>query len=509
MTTRVNADEAEAASLASLDATPTLARQTLTYAVSGVIGPALSAILLPVFARVFSRSEYGLLELGMTLATIALALAELSLIAAAQRSYFDYGDEQRTERRRVLSTALLVTTTLTLGAAALLVVFREPVSDWLFGSDEHGNLVAAIAGMLLTANTFKYVTEVMRLRFQAKQYLITSAVATLLGSVMGVVAVLVLDLGVTGIFLASILSNALACLYGLAIVRDTIGAGLARGELRTMLRYGLPLVPTTIVAWALAFLDRVILGKLRDLEAVGQFAIASRLTLLIIIGINALTLAMGPFLFNLYSQNPALERAARARTLTYFAFVLSLGALIMTLFAREAVVVLAPNFEAAHRAVGPLAFGGVAYGLAVLLTTGIALARRTVHLAVFSTLAAGVNVALNFLLIPPFGFVGAAFATGAGYAVLAATYYWIGQRVYPTPYEPLKVMTTVTLAASLGGLGVAPLGPAWIAMPAKLAAVLLFVGAVRVTGAMTSAEFAELRRFLAGMLPRRLLRVLG
>jgi peptidoglycan biosynthesis protein MviN/MurJ (putative lipid II flippase) len=73
-------------------------------------------------------------------------------------------------------------------------------------------------------------------------------------------------------------------------------------------------------------------------------------------------------------------------------------------------------------AVGPLSFGLVAYRLAALLTTGFALARRTGRLALLSLTAAVANVALNAALIPPFGYVGSAFATGTGYVVLAVTY---------------------------------------------------------------------------------------
>ena len=45
------------------------------------------------------------------------------------------------------------------------------------------------------------------------------------------------------------------------------------------------------------------------------------------IGINALMLAAVPFLFSLFAVDPALEKAARGRMLTYFTFILSFGAL--------------------------------------------------------------------------------------------------------------------------------------------------------------------------------------
>ena len=47
----------------------------------------------------------------------------------------------------------------------------------------------------------------------------------------------------------------------------------------------------------------------------------------------------------------------------------------------------------------------------------------------------GTNIALNFLLIPAYGIVGAAWANGAAYAVQAGLGYAFSQRFYPIAYE--------------------------------------------------------------------------
>jgi O-antigen/teichoic acid export membrane protein len=175
----------------------------------------------------------------------------------------------------------------------------------------------------------------------------------------------------------------------------------------------------------------------------------------------------------------------------------------LTLYAKEIFGIVAPKFDDAHLAVGPLTLGTVGYGIAALLTTGLAIVRKTVHLAALTIAAAGLNIALNFALIPPFGIVGAGLATAAGYGALALSYYVVTQRLYPTPYEPRKVLTMLALGCALGALGVVPLGPAAAAVPVKLLALGAFVGASALTGAMTMTEFRELRRFVAGMLRLR------
>jgi O-antigen/teichoic acid export membrane protein len=121
-------------------------------------------------------------------------------------------------------------------------------------------------------------------------------------------------------------------------------------------------------------------------------------------------------------------------------------------------------------------------------------------------MAAALNIGLNFALIPPFGIVGAAFATAVGYGFLAASYYWVAQRVYPTHYEPKKVLATLALASVLGFAGLLPLAPLGVAIAVKLLALTIFVAGVRLMGIMTGAEFLELRRFILGMIPARLSR---
>jgi O-antigen/teichoic acid export membrane protein len=503
MVAGVESDPAAGSSLAQLDATPTLARQTLIYAVSGVIGPAIAVFTLPVFARVFTQAQYGIFELGMTLTALVLTVTDLGLVAAAQRSFYDYGDDDLDGRRRVLTTAFAVTSGLTVLVAVTLVILRSQSSAWLFGSAEP-TVLAIIAVSLLPLNTFRFISETMRLRFQATEYLVTAAIAAVLTSVLSVVAVVPLDLGVKGVFLAALVGNLIACAYGISVVREALFGRFSRPDLRTMLAFGLPLVPATVTAWLLALVDRLLLAKLGDLSEVGKFAIASRLTMLMLLAVNAFMLAVGPFLYSLYSRDPALEKAARGRLLTYFTFILSLGGLVVTLFAHEALTVLAPAFVDSAWAVGPLAFGVVAYGMATLLTTGFALARRTGSAAALSVLAAGANIALNLALIPPFGFVGASVATGSGYVVLAASYYFVSQRIYPTPYELRRVTTVYATAAALAAAAYVPVDSELFAIALKIIALAAFFAIVTATRAMTRGEWLELRRFMLGMLrPRR------
>jgi O-antigen/teichoic acid export membrane protein len=82
--------------------------------------------------------------------------------------------------------------------------------------------------------------------------------------------------------------------------------------------------------------------------------------------------------------------------------------------------------------------------------------------------AAVLNVAVNVVLIPRIGILGAAWATFAAYAWFAGATWWYARRVYPVRLElrPLAVLSLATLLA----LALAALtDPA----PANLTSILL------------------------------------
>ena len=307
-----------------------------------------------------------------------------------------------------------------------------------------------------------------------------------------------LGLDVEGVFLAMLVANLAAVAYGSIAIRGDIAGRFSRSELRALLVFGLPLVPAALSHWALNFVDRVILRRLEDLDAVGQYAIASRISGVLVIGMTGFGLALGPYLLSVFADRPDQERFVRGRTLTYLTFVMALGAVALTLFAEELVAVVAPGYDDAPEAVGPLAFGAIGYGTAAVLITGIALARRTLYVAFLATLAAGANIVLNLALIPPFGIVGAAVASAGGYAALAVLYYWAAQRVYPTPFEPVKVLTILALAIAASFAAAIPV-EGLVAVIVNLAALGAFVAAVVATGAIGRAELRELARFAREM----------
>jgi O-antigen/teichoic acid export membrane protein len=124
-----------------------------------------------------------------------------------------------------------------------------------------------------------------------------------------------------------------------------------------------------------------------------------------------------------------------------------------------------------------VAVASVAYGLYYMVVSAVFLERRTKVLPLLTISAGLVNVGLNLLLIPRIGIIGAAWATMAGYATLAALTAWYARRVYPIALDlPRLALLFGSLVALLvaGGALTAPLNGSPAGALAHLGLALAF-----------------------------------
>jgi hypothetical protein len=143
-----------------------IGKQTLVYGLSGVSLQLVGLITLPIFTRVFSPSEYGVLELATVGSSVAVTLVDAGMTSASQRSFYDYDDSRIESRRSVISTALLFSSTLAFLCAIVVILARDPISLWLFDGEKHDTLVIAIAVSLPLINAANLALVTQDLSYQ-------------------------------------------------------------------------------------------------------------------------------------------------------------------------------------------------------------------------------------------------------------------------------------------------------------------------------------------------------
>ena len=143
------------------------------------------------------------------------------------------------------------------------------------------------------------------------------------------------------------------------------------------------------------------------------------------------------------------------------------------------------------------AVGVLLQGIYLLTSVGLNITKNTRYYPVATMTAAAANVGLNYLLIPRYGIIGAAWANGAAYGVQAIMAFRFSQRFYPIPYEWGRLARVA--AAALLAYGAARMLPAMPPAAGVLArgtmVVALFGVLLGVSGFLRRDELQVLERF--------------
>jgi O-antigen/teichoic acid export membrane protein len=147
-------------------------------------------------------------------------------------------------------------------------------------------------------------------------------------------------------------------------------------------------------------------------------------------------------------------------------------------------IIAAPEFFDAQEAVGPVAAGTALYALYMVLLVVLGRTGRTEFNFPATLAGVGVNIGLNLLLVPLWGIVGAGVSLVISYAVVLVLMYAFTQRLFPVPYEWLRLAKVIGSAALMISIGVLFVPDDGLA---ALALRLLLIAAVPV--AMVATRF--------------------
>jgi O-antigen/teichoic acid export membrane protein len=452
-----------------------LARHSAVYGLGSLVSRFIAVLLLPVYTRYLSPADYGLIETLIALSAVLTVLLAAGVKSAFFRFYFD--EPGGPGRLRVIRTSFWFTMSSATAGLVAGLLLAGPISQLLFGTSDHGDLVrAAFVGLWAHVN-YEQMTSLFRVEQRSIAYLIATLINLALTVGATLLLVVALDQGPIGVIVGNFTGTLLVYVGLLAYRREQLGLELDRPLLREMNRFGMPLVPSALFLWILNFSDRFFLVKLAGAKEVGLYSIGVRLASAIILFLAAFRTAWPAFAYSIEDDREAAR--AYSYVLTYIVVITSWMALALGVLAPWLVRLLTtPEFYDAERVVAPLAFAAAAFGAYIVVVIGIGRARKTRSNWAISGVAALLNVVLNVTLIPSFGMMGAAVATIGAYAALFLGMAWKAQRVFPVPYQWRRVATAMGTAIALTVIGRAldvPLAAA-IALVAVYPLVLLPLG---------------------------------
>jgi O-antigen/teichoic acid export membrane protein len=424
-------------------------KDSVVYGMASILVRSLSLLLVPLYTRALVPADYGVIDLLAAFTTFVNFTVALEVSQAVARYLPDA--KSPAEREGYASTSFW----WALGAYGAFTIVAWPLagqlSTWLF-NDSHRSGVFDVALVATWINgLFLIVQSQLRYSLKPRAYTIASLVFAFASMATSVLFVLVLRQGVIGVIYGQVAGGIIGLVTALYLSREVYGFRFDTGKLAVMLRFSVPLVPSSVGVFVCLYMDRIAIEQLMTLTDVGLFGIGYRVASVTSLLMVAFVAALTPLIYTHYrdpATPPELARIFRYFTALGIGFCLGLS-----LFAHDILKVIATSAYIDGAIVVPFLAPALLLANMYIFAPGLGIAKRTSWIAAINIGGAAANVVLNYMLVPYLGIRGAALSTLlCNIAIFGATMV-ASQRFYPVPHDWRRLGLAVAAGVGLFVLG--------------------------------------------------------
>jgi O-antigen/teichoic acid export membrane protein len=417
-------------------------KDTGIYGISGVISKGVSIFLVPFYTRVLTPNDYGIIDLIAVVSAIVTTSVSLQITQAVARFL---ADERTLENKiNVSSTALIFNIVAYSFFIIIAQVFAPFWAKLILGSNSYTYIFRVASFSMFTTGLYYFVQNQLRWLIRPKKFMLVSVTYTFVTIPTTVFFVLILKTGVIGVFYAYIIGAFVCFSLGIYLSRDSYQYVFNVGKLKEMLRFSLPLVPSSVGVFFITYSQRLLIRGMMTLADLGLYGVATRLTSVVNIAFQSINAALVPIVYDEYKEKETPQKLSQL--FNFMFFVLFTTFLALSLFSKEIIQLLTtPAYYSAYKII-PFLFTYQIFNGMLVFSVGMAIEKKTKHIAIINTIGAIFSVALSVVAIFYFGIMGVAMAVALQSIAVFSLQMFYSQKFYYVDYKFKKIAITFILS---------------------------------------------------------------
>ncbi len=384
-------------------------RASAWYTISNFSAKAVGFLTVPIFTRLLTKTEVGAYDNILVWMEILYIVISLCVSSSVNRARFDYPGKINEFCSTILLTGSVIT-----ACVYGIVVLKLPFFETLLKIE--GRYIHLMFLYIFFYLAFEIFSILQRVQYHYKLSAALSFLMTFLPTVVSVILVTTLGDRLAGRTIGHIVPIVVlsAPLYVYLIVKGKAVVKLSYFKYAFL--YSWPFILHLLALRLLNTSDRIMIVQMIGEEANAIYGIAHSCVSIASLFLTSLNTAISPWVFD---QLEAKDyQPLRKITIPYVGGFAILVHFIM-LFAPEILLIIGgPAYVEATSCFVPLFTSIVVQFCYCMYVNVEQYAKKTWTIAFGTAIAALVNIVLNYLLIPVFGYVASAYTTLVGYLVL-------------------------------------------------------------------------------------------
>ncbi|MBR5527376.1 MAG: polysaccharide biosynthesis C-terminal domain-containing protein [Clostridia bacterium] len=413
-----------------------LAKDTALFALSSFGSKILVFLLTPLYTYVLTTTEYGIADLINTTIHFIYPVLTLAIADATLR----YALDKSVSKTHVLNNSML----FTLLASLILVLFYPLIGTLSNTLNEYWIIFILNFTLFNIQNCFSNFLKGIG---KTALFAIQGILHTISLIICNILFLLVFKTGLYGYLISTVIGHIIPILlmfFAGKIYKHWRPLDIDKQLMKDMLKYSIPMIPT-LLAWAInTSIDKYMIIYFVGLAESGVYSVAHKIPTILTTVLSIFTQAWQlSAISNCGDKN---ESGLYTSIYNKLDVISVLGCMTIIGSAQlMSSILFAKNFYVAWKCVPMLIISAMFSSHAGFLAAAFRAYKKTSGL--FLSVIAGsiVNIALNLILIPAFGIIGAAIGTATGFFVLWLTRIVMIKQIVDIKINWLKTALTYML----------------------------------------------------------------
>ena len=340
-----------------------LLKSVVVYGLASAISKFVGLFLVPVYTRIFTPEQYGIIDLIQTVTGIVAIFGMLQLESAIQRYYYEVKSDE--ERQKYLSTTLWTICALSLVCVLIISTASKYICALLFDNESYYIILILASIMIPLSNLFALATIIIRYMKKPSVYVIFISIQLVITITLSVWLVVYERIGIIGVFYGQVVGFLVALLLTLYYLRKKFLFYWNYNMIKKLFQFSLPQLPARLGVIGNTYANRFIMLGYLSLSDIGLYTIALKIASAFQLLRSAFAMAYYPFFYDWLEKKG--HREVYKKVSTYVTIFVLILVSIFALFSRELLMLLTPDkYYAAAPLIGILAFS---HGLIIISNT--------------------------------------------------------------------------------------------------------------------------------------------